>query len=85
MHVWAPILISVLLVAAMGFGMSKLAERKARIDDANRQARYEACLTRTTPAVCELHLVRFPSADSSANVPGITISTDGKVGIGVGF
>ena len=85
MEFWRPILIIVLLVIAVGAGMFKLAERKARIDDANRQARYDACLTRTTPAVCELHLVRFPSANSSADTPGIMISTDGKVGVGVGF
>ena len=85
MELLRPILIIVLLVVAMGVGASKFAERKARIDDANRQARYDACLTRTTPAVCELHLVRFPSANSSADTPGIMISTDGKVGIGVGF
>ena len=79
------ILLGFLFVAVFMIGLFKLIDHARERREEARQARYQACLTRTTPAVCELHLVHFPTADSSSGGPGIVISPTGQVGIGVGF
>lgn len=74
-------------VAAVFAGIIKLVDNKQKARDAERQARYVACLERTTPAVCELHLVRFPTSSSSSSGDGVglVISPEGKIGIGIGL
>ena len=85
MNPWNGLFLVVLFLASIVIGMVKIADVVAERRDLARQERYEACLTRTTPAVCELHLVRFPSAESSQGGQGIVISPDGRVGVGIGF
>ena len=66
--------------------LERKAERQAVRDRAAREQRYEECLTRTTPEVCEIHWVVLPrpSGDSGFD-PQLVITPDGKVGIGMGL
>ena len=72
------------LSAYMIVKKEKEAERMEIEDRAAREQRYEECLTRTTPEICEIHWVRFPrSSDDSGGGPAAVITPEGKVGIGV--
>lgn len=79
----ALLLFSTLLTAAFTIG-GVIARRVADTQLRARQARYEQCLERTAPAVCEIHQIVWPRP-SDHSPPTVVIGTDGKIGIGLGL
>ena len=66
------------------YGVQSVTERLLhKVGDA-RQARYEACLERTTAEVCEIHWVQLPKSDSDVGTE-LVITPDGKIGMGLGL
>jgi len=55
------LLVFFVLLTASFVGMQQIVVHRDNADTTSRQARYDACLLRTGPEVCEIHWVKRPA------------------------